>query len=361
MVWGKAAGSGVDDLVKRLQANDPQLKSLTILRFRRLNDEALSALVSAGLPQNKSVLVWDLEHKGLSQASGASVARVLQQHPVLQQLQLSRNSLTDAGLQQLCAVPWNCLTQLELAGCDLTHQGVLSLAAAPSIGQLQQLDLSHNDLGPAAAPGLAELLAKATSLQHLKLKSTQLQDDGVIGTAEGLLSASAGLRLLDLSSNQLNSTGLAALAAALARHPAGAAAVQHLVLAENPGVDDEAVCRLAESLAGHAAAAAGADGDTQQQQQQQQQQVVLDLAHAGVGAGGIAALSKVAALQQLSLFGCKLGGEPDIETLELGANPGVQEEGFEELVGQLRAGRPGLDVHWRVADSDGAPPGAGQQ
>lgn len=52
---------------------------------------------------------------------------------------------------------------------------------------------------------------------------------------------------------------------------------------------------------------------------------------------------------------------PLLQTLELGANPGVQEEGFEELVGQLRAGRPGLDVHWRVADSDGAPPGAGQQ
>jgi hypothetical protein len=52
---------------------------------------------------------------------------------------------------------------------------------------------------------------------------------------------------------------------------------------------------------------------------------------------------------------------PQLQTLELGANDGVQEEGFEELVGQLRAARPGLDVHWRVADSDNAPPGVGQQ
>lgn len=58
-------------------------------------------------------------------------------------------------------------------------QGVLSLADAPSIGQLQQLDLSHNALGPAAGAGLADLLAKATRLQHLKLKGTQLQDEGV--------------------------------------------------------------------------------------------------------------------------------------------------------------------------------------
>jgi hypothetical protein len=47
--------------------------------------------------------------------------------------------------------------------------------------------------------------------------------------------------------------------------------------------------------------------------------------------------------------------------LEFAANAGVQEQGFEELVGQLSAARPGLDVHWRVADSDNAPPGVGQQ
>jgi hypothetical protein len=128
---------------------------------------------------------------------------------------------------------------------------------------------------------------------------------GVGGLAEGLLAAAAGLKLLDLSSNQLSSSGVAALAAALARHPAGAAAVQHLVLADNPAIDDDAVCKLAESLTGSDdSAAAGQD-----QQQQQQQLLKLDLAHAGVGAGGVAALSKVLGLTQLSLFGCKLGGE----------------------------------------------------
>jgi hypothetical protein len=44
-----------------------------------------------------------------------------------------------------------------------------------------------------------------------------------------------------------------------------------------------------------------------------------------------------------------------LKTLEVGANPGVQHDGFEALVQKLREARPGLDVHWRVADSD-APP-----
>jgi hypothetical protein len=84
-----------------------------------------------------------------------------------------------------------------------------------------------------------------------------------------------------------------------------------------------------------------------------------------------------ATLAELNLAGCSLtlpqlssvmkaaaaGGAclPQLQTLELGANAGVQEEGFEELVGQLRAARPGLDVHWRVADSDNAPPSIEQQ
>lgn len=78
-----------------------------------------------------------------------------------------------------------------------------------------------------------------------------------------------------------------------------------------------------------------------------------------------------ASLRELSLTGCGLslpqlctimhaigaGGHslPELVTLELGANSGVQEEGFEVVVAALRAARPGLDVHWRVADSDEAP------
>jgi hypothetical protein len=41
---------------------------------------------------------------------------------------------------------------------------------------------------------------------------------------------------------------------------------------------------------------------------QQQQQWVLDFAQTGVGPGGIQALASLPGLQQLSLFGCKLGG-----------------------------------------------------
>lgn len=39
MVWGKAASSGNDDLVKRISSNDPKLASLTIMAHRRFTHE----------------------------------------------------------------------------------------------------------------------------------------------------------------------------------------------------------------------------------------------------------------------------------------------------------------------------------
>jgi hypothetical protein len=65
-------------------------------------------------------------------------------------------------------------------------------------------------------------------------------------------------------------------------------------------------------------------------------------------------------LQQLTVTNSTAGGQVlagALKTLEVGANPGTQHDDFEGLVQQLREARPGLDVHWRVADSD-APPGS---
>jgi negative regulator of sigma E activity len=53
--------------------------------------------------------------QGLTQASGASIAQVLQQHPTLQQLQLSRNSLADSGVQSKRRHIGTCMTRVSNA------------------------------------------------------------------------------------------------------------------------------------------------------------------------------------------------------------------------------------------------------
>lgn len=486
MAWGRAgAASEIDDLLKRISENDPKLQSLTILRFRRLNDadvEALSkalqgssslqeltcsshsisaaassalgamlqhnralkrisignsswgdqaaAALAQGLKHNTVLESWDLEHKGLTSAAAGCIVDVLQAHPALQQLSLSRNALGDAGLSQLCASPWKGLQHLQLSGCGLTAEGLKALASAASLDQLTHLDLSHNQLGPAAAQSLQQLLSAAARLQSLVLRNTAVGGTGVGGLAKGLSDSSRPLNHLDLSCTQLDDAGLAALAAALAgsKQQLQAAAPgaqpllqQQLLLGGNPDLSDAAISKLA---AGLSTAAAGAPKDSStagsEARQQQQQQWHLDLAETGAGAEAVQALAELPGLQQLSLFGCKLGAAADgadapikalqaclttggfsdlqglnlsgcalsydqlqsllqqlssssantssgkglagaLKTLEVGANPGTQHDEFEGLVQQLREARPGLDVHWRVADSDAPPPTEQQQ
>eukprot|EP00775_Hariotina_reticulata_P001679 gene1679-2023_t len=423
MAWGKSAGAGIDDLAGKLRCNDERLRSLTILRFRRLNDQdvillsealkqnsvlqeltcsshpisqaaaarlgaalqqnstlqrisigdstlgdqALASMIDAGLHANKSLVTWDLEHKGLTQAAAPSLTRVLTQHPGLQHLNLSRNTISDQGLQQLCSTAWAPgLSRLELAQCGIGSQGLAALAKAPSLAQLQQLDLSQNQLGRIAAVG--EALAQALCLRKLDVSNTGITSAGISGLAAALAS----------------NNGDTADAAS-----APGAQLKELKFADNPGIGDAAVAELARSLARPGVAEArGAIA---------QSGLSLDLAMSAVGVEGIQSLALVSHLEQLSLFGCKLGRPgiselikcsgnggfaallelnltgcslqleelqnllqfiagnssvlPLLYTLELAANEGVQEPGFEELVAQLRAARPGIDVHFRMADA----------
>ena len=142
---------------------------------------------------------------------------------------------------------------------------------------------------------------------------------GVAALAQALPSHPT-LQQLDLSCTQLDGAGLQALAAALAgsKHQLP---LQQLMLGGNPDATDAALSSLAQALTAAAAgggggqgsntsssAAEAADGQQQQQQKEQQRkQWQLDLAETGAGAEAIKSLAVVPGLQQLSLFGCKLG------------------------------------------------------
>lgn len=70
-------------------------------------------------------------------------------------------------------------------------------------------------------------------------------------------------------------------------------------------------------------------------------------------------------LEELNVVGCSLqydqlcrlllvvGADAQcgrLHTLEIGANPGVNNDGFEGVLEKCRAARPGLDIHWRSGD-----------
>jgi hypothetical protein len=123
----------------------------------------------------------------------------------------------------------------------------------------------------------------------------------------------------------------------------------------------------------------------------------LDVSGSGIGPGALAALGAAACLRRLSLFNTRLGddgaralagrlaagafagladldlagcgitldgaralfvalpGAGALRALELGANPCVDDEGFEAALDALREARPNLDVHWRAGDAGEGP------
>lgn len=69
------------------------------------------------------------------------------------------------------------------------------MAAAAGLAQLHHLDLSHNDLGPAAAQALQQLMVNAEQLQSLVLMNTAVGGAGeqISGCVQQVQSGVEGL------------------------------------------------------------------------------------------------------------------------------------------------------------------------
>lgn len=94
MAWGRGSPAEIDDLVKRVADNDAKLQSLTILRFRRLNDSDVEALATA-LQCNSTLQELNCSsHSITSEASGA-LGSMLQQNRALKRISIGNSSLGD--------------------------------------------------------------------------------------------------------------------------------------------------------------------------------------------------------------------------------------------------------------------------
>jgi len=337
-----------------------------------------------GAAQSRSLTRLDLEHKGLTAAGAAHVAAVLRGAAPLRQLPLSRNALGDAGAAALAAAAAGAagLEALERQHCGIGPAGLAALAAGGGGGgwpALRSLLLCGNDLsGDGAGDAAAALLRGAPALTSLGLAGCRLGGAGAAGLAAGLsLPGGAPLAALDLSGCELDDGAAAALAAALR----AGAPLARLALGGNPALSDVGVAALA-------AAAAEAPGCRLER---------LDVSGSGIGPAALAALGAAACLRTLSLFNTRLGddgaralagclsagafagladldlagcgvtlegavalfaalpGARALRALELGANPCVDDEGFEPALESLREARPDLDIHWRAGDAGEGP------
>jgi Ran GTPase-activating protein (RanGAP) involved in mRNA processing and transport len=127
----------------------------------------------------------------------------------LERLDLGDNVLGDVGAEHVAQAP--CLRELKvlrLDRCEITLAGARRFAKKASfLGGLRQLDIAHNDFGPA---GLAALLDRGpTSLHTLQIHDNDLFSKGAEVLAGSPVSDT--LRELDLSQNSLGAVAAQAL------------------------------------------------------------------------------------------------------------------------------------------------------
>uniref|UniRef100_A0A3B3UHM0 NACHT domain-containing protein n=1 Tax=Poecilia latipinna TaxID=48699 RepID=A0A3B3UHM0_9TELE len=153
----------------------------------------------------------------LSDRSCQSVCSILSSHTsLLRVLDLSNNDLQDSGVQLLCEglESPNCkLESLSLSGCMITEEGCASLALTLSSkpSALKQLDLSYNHPGES---GL-KLLSAASSTCTVILSVCNLSPSTCATLSTVLSSQSSHLRELDLSNNDLTDMGVTLLCGGL--------------------------------------------------------------------------------------------------------------------------------------------------
>merc|ERR1711916_263065 len=118
----------------------------------------------------------------------------------------------------------SALTKLVVKAASLRDEHMEPLARALAGNKfLTVVNLSANDLSPAAATGLAAALDKNTSITELYLASNRLGDQGVSALAD-VLADRIPLSVLDLSDNEVSDAGFSYfvdnLAAAVSAIPA---------------------------------------------------------------------------------------------------------------------------------------------
>ncbi|KAF0044713.1 hypothetical protein F2P81_003871 [Scophthalmus maximus] len=193
---------------------------LTVLHLHnaQLSGMPLYTLVGA-LKVNRALRELHLTNNLLNSYQDAlQLGDLLRYNTTLRTLELSRNAVADAGLEELCdglRRQTAGLKLLLLRNNQITAKGMVHLAKTlPLLKVLQVLDLAENVLGDEGVQDLRTPLMVNCSLLQLGLAQTNITCEGAVALAE-VLAENCHIQRLDLSQNPVRVGGLMALSLAL--------------------------------------------------------------------------------------------------------------------------------------------------
>ena len=203
----------VEEIIEGLKVNKT-LRSLNISGNRLYDDGVM--YFSECLQINCTLKKLNLSNSGIY--TGKLIGTGIIQS--LQQLNISKNIITDEAMQTICNYLGknNTLLKLGMSSCRITSNGVAQMAAALKINStLMKLDISCNQFGEVGVISIADSLQYNKTIQKLNLSATGMSSSGAAKIAEALY-VNKTLEKLNLSHNILESDGVAAITECLKRN-----------------------------------------------------------------------------------------------------------------------------------------------
>ncbi|KAG8318427.1 hypothetical protein J6590_001538 [Homalodisca vitripennis] len=147
-----------------------------------------------------------LEHYGLDPRQMKPLTEALIRNTTIRELNLRCNELTVDGLYHLglliCDIAGS-LTKLNLQHCKIGPEGIVMLVSGLEICSLEELDLSHNEIGDSGMEELANKLCYNVSIRKLNLSHNGLTQLSGMWLAD-TMDENLALQHLDLSWNRIS-------------------------------------------------------------------------------------------------------------------------------------------------------------
>ncbi|CAH1251152.1 NLRC5 [Branchiostoma lanceolatum] len=142
------------------------------LSYNAIRDEAVPGLAE-GLGSCKNLKKVDLSHNKLSNRGD-----FLPPLPNLEEIDLSRNDICDEAVPGLAEGLASCQ---NVRKADLSHNKLSDRGDfLPLLPNLEELDLSHNIISDEAVPGLAKGLASCQNLKKVHLTNNKISNKGAL-------------------------------------------------------------------------------------------------------------------------------------------------------------------------------------